>query len=742
MVMVKEKFPRLCNGDIDETSWLELSFPHYPSESIHIISEAYDLAKLTHHDEATFYGQSCFEQALECAEILGDNKADATSIASTLIYCTLQDSDVTLEDIQEQLPGEVTLLVKGLMQMSAITQLHQQTNRASKHQIDNLRKMLLAMVADVRIVLIMLALRVCIMRGIQVLGIEERKTFSQETMDMFAPLANRLGIGSIKWELEDLSFHDLEPDTYHHIAKELNETRIQREDRIDEVISTLKTALFSESISADITGRAKHIYSIHKKMERKSLPFTEIYDTHAVRVIVKNVEQCYSALSLTHDLWESIPEEFDDYINTPKPNGYQSIHTAVHGPGRKHLEIQIRTEKMHQENELGGAAHWLYKEGSKSAGGYEEKIAWLRELLDWHRELAHHDDELDRFHDRVFEERIYVFTPSGDIMDLNLRSTPLDFAYHVHSDVGHRCKGAKVNGKLVPLIYQLKTGDRVEIVTAKEPKPSRDWLTQELGYLATVKARAKVHQWFKHQDAEKNVINGRNFLEKELDRLHITDINLEKIAHELNAKTSNQLYVGLACGNIKLSQVIQTIKVLYPQTKIPERNAPKLASKTRVTPPKRSTGINLHGVSNLMTHIAHCCQPIPGDPIIGYITMGKGVSIHHQHCNNIAAISDRGQARLIEAEWNSNQEQKYVIDLKISSKSSSTSAPLLTVMLTNEKIKTLHFQEKSSNQNTYDLIELSVQLDKVETLNKIITKIKQIEGVVQVKRTSYYGVDT
>jgi GTP pyrophosphokinase len=732
MVKVKEKFPRLDDGRIDLQQWLATHFSNYSQASFDIIATASEYAQICSVDNATFYGQSCFEQALECAEILAQLHADNTTIAAGIVFCSMQGIDITLEDVQEHLDNEVCLLIKGMNKMSAIRLLHQQTNKGSNAQVDNLRKMLLAMVSDIRVVLITLAQRLCIMRGIQVLGHDERRDYAEETEDIYAPLANRLGISDIKWELEDLSFHDSNPSTYQLLAKALNEKRRDRQVRVDNIIELLTNKLTALNIKVQVTGRAKHIFSIYKKMQRKEVGFDEVYDTHAVRIIVDTKEQCYQALSLVHDLWPPIKEEFDDYISSPKPNGYQSIHTAVTDKDNKYLEIQIRTEKMHQESELGVAAHWMYKEGVKGKGGYESKISWLRELLDWHKELSHNDEALDRFHDQVFEERVYVFTPNGDIFDLSENATPIDFAYHIHSEVGHRCKGARVNGKMVQLTYKLLTGDNVEIIRSKEPRPSRDWLNPSLGYLATSKARTKVHHWFKQEHVEKNISEGKIIFDKECQRLNASDISVEKIANDLNARNSKELFINLTCGQIKPTQIHHAIHRLYPQVKLPEKQK-KIHIKPKLTANPNRSSIYVQGVSNLLSHTAKCCQPVPGEEIIGYITQGKGVSVHRKDCHNISDLSQRGQARLLDAQWTSNDGQ-HPIQLKIECKELKPTLDRLTQLLTQEKIAAQHIEEVSQTKQQYFMLIADIIVSDITVLNQLIDKINQFPGVVTINR--------
>lgn len=761
MVMVKEQFPRLSAGDINLDLWLEKTFENYNSQSIAIIQDTAEFARFTFTDNATFYGQPCFEQGLECAEILSKLNADALTISAGIIYCSMQGAEIDFEDLQENLNNKkIIKLAKKIDAMKPINTLHEKTNKASGQQIDNLRKMLLAMVQDVRTVLVVLARRLCVMRGVQILGHAERKKYSKETMEVYAPLANRLGLSELKWELEDLSFHDLEPEIYKSLGKALKERRADREIRVSNAIELLISKLAELNIKSEVTGRAKHLYSIYKKMQRKSVPFEEVYDTHAVRIIVDTVDECYKALGLVHDHWKPITEEFDDYISTPKPNGYQSIHTAVIDQDGKYLEIQIRTHQMHQENELGVAAHWIYKESggsnnnssSDKESGHEAKVAWLRELLDWHKTIGHDENNqesrenleaVEEFHDRVFEERIYVFTPNGDIIDLAENSTSLDFAYHIHSEIGHRCRGAKINGKLVALTHKLQTGDNVEVVTTKDPHPSRDWLNPDLGYLSTPKARAKVHQWFRRQDAEKNIAEGRQIIEKELQKIGNPEVSLEKLANSLNAKNIDLMFAGIACGNLKISQLLHSIKQLYPQIKLPEKNEKSAYTDYKAKPDfltHNSSNISIQGVSNLLTHIAHCCNPLPGENILGYITQGKGVSIHKADCKNIKKLAhdEKTNARILDAHWENIDKQHHTVELVIETEEPDKpkqTIQALTSLLTQQKVQALQIEASFKTKANTNLINCALRIENIENLTKLIDKIQQIPSVIEVRRS-------
>lgn len=501
----------LPDNSINSEAWLNHIGTNRSTSELHTIRNAVTLARLTGEDISTLSSTSCLQEGLAMAEILNQLHLDADTLAAAIVYPNVQYADLTLDDVREHLGTNTAKLIEGVQQMSVIRSL-QKASREQEHdlaQIDNVRKMLVAMVEDVRVVLIKLAEQTCLMRAGKLLGEKKCQQIAHETMNIYAPLANRLGVSLIKSELEDQAFRYIQPKDYQTIATSMQLHKQQREYYLNKTIDILQQALDENGLShSHIYGRAKHIYSIYRKMQRKNVSFEQIYDVMAIRVLVNTIEDCYTVLSIVHSLWEQIPSEFDDYIATPKPNGYQSIHTAVIGPEGKNLEVQIRTHEMHHDSEMGVAAHWRYKDGTLKRNR-EGKIAWLRQVLDWQKELMRGNDTnpypLDK---EIFEDRVYVFTPTGEIKALPLGATPLDFAYHIHSEVGHRCRGAKVNETIVPLNYQLKTGEQIEILTGKNPQPSRDWINPHLGYLKSSRARAKVHHWFKRQDYKKNLAGG------------------------------------------------------------------------------------------------------------------------------------------------------------------------------------------------------------------------------------------
>ena len=523
MVYVESKIQSSAEGVTEYGPWLEHLSGGRNEEEMSLICRAISLAKQAHSNQTRASGEPYLTHAIAVSEIVSGLRLDAESLAAAILHDVVEDTDVTLEDVAEVCGSEVAHLVDGVTKMRVIGEYKQDVDSARKEKVkaESLRKLLLAMAEDVRVVLIKLADRLHNMRTLKHLSEEKQRRIARETMDIYAPLANRLGIWQIKWELEDLAFRYLDPITYKQVAHFIDERRIDRQKYIDKVIAILEKELGSTGVRADIRGRAKHIYSIWKKMKRKGLTFHDLYDVRAVRVLVDSVADCYHVLGIVHSLWPHIPKEFDDYIATPKENLYQSIHTAVVGPEGKTLEVQIRTYDMDKHAELGVAAHWRYKEGGKQDKDFEEKIAWLRQLLEWKDEEADAGDFIDRFKSEVFQDRVYVLTPEGEVVDLAQGATPLDFAYHIHTEVGNRCRGAKVDGRIVPLIYELKSGEQVEILTTKHGSPSRDWLNPHLGYLKTSRARSKVRHWFSQQDQQQNLSDGRSILDKELHRLGV-----------------------------------------------------------------------------------------------------------------------------------------------------------------------------------------------------------------------------
>jgi GTP pyrophosphokinase len=723
MVAVKQKLPYLTDGSVDVDLWLQNMQTQYQLTEVDLIKKAIYLAKTIGKGLTTFYGQPCIEQGLEMAEITLDLTLDQEAIAAAIMMSTVQNAHTAPETIKEELGENIAKLIKNAQQMNTLDSLIAKNRDAI--QIDRLRKAFLGMASDIRVVLIKLAERICIMRGIKNINPKERKRIALETMDIYAPLANRLGIGQLKWELEDISFHYTDPDTYKMIAKFLAERRTDREQHIHKTIAQLQKQLEESHIQAKLSGRAKHIYSIYSKMNRKNMHYKNIYDSSAIRILVPSLDDCYHALSIVHQLYEHIPEEFDDYISNPKPNGYKSIHTAVVGSDGKNLEIQIRTYAMNDEAEHGVAAHWIYKENNSRTPDHGAKIFFLRQLIAWHKEIAQTDEKPIQ---SDLEGRIYVFTPDGEIVDLPIGATPLDFAYHIHSELGHRCRGAKINGQIVPLTYALQTADRIEIMTIVNGAPSRDWLSKDSGYITTARARAKVAQWFRQQDATQYIDSGRRVLERELSRTGIEHLDLHKIAAELNFKNEDALLSALGHGSLRAAQIIHAANA-----KITHETIPKIIP----THPKKEdinvSGLQIAGINDLMTRIAKCCKPIPGDAIFGFITQGRGVSIHKKNCSNISRLSPLNH-RLIEVSWDKRHLGTYYVDLQVQAQSGKNLLNEITAIISNSKIDLISINSNISKKSNMMFISITVQVHNIEELKKLSHDISQLPSVLDVRR--------
>ncbi len=727
MVAIKQNLPRLTDGNVDLAMWLNNCQALYHLKDMQLIQKSAELAFHSSKGLTTFYGLPCIEQGLMMAEILLELQLDQESITASIMISTLEHTKISDEVIAEKLNPNVLKLIHSVNQMSIINALHKNGNET---QIDRLRKTILAMVSDIRVVLIKLAEKTCILRSIKNINPVERKRIAQEILDIYAPLANRLGIGQLKWELEDISFHYIDPEKYKAIASYLAEKRIDRQERIQKIIACIQQALSEANINASISGRAKHIYSIYLKMQKKHLDYKYIYDTSAVRILAPTIADCYNTLSIVHHIWEHIVEEFDDYIANPKPNGYRSIHTAVIGPDNKNLEIQIRTHDMHNEAEHGVAAHWLYKEDYIKKTGYEAKITFLRQLLSWQKDITGQNQQPEKAINEIFDDRVYIFTPSGDIIDLINGATPLDFAYHIHSDLGHRCRGAKINGHIVPLTHTLTTGDKVEIISVQNGAPSRDWLNKESGYLKTPRARAKVLQWFKQQDVTQYVESGKNILEREFARAGLQQIDMQKIASRFNFKNTESLYATLGHGSIRPAQIVQAALIDRNGTS----NKSFVPTKITRTSPEKQSHFEVSGINDLLTRIAKCCKPIPGDSIIGYITQGRGVSIHRTDCHNITEITEDQNNRLIPVSWDNKQLSSFYVDIQIRADGQPQTLKEITTVMANAKINIITMNSNIYKHNTSLLITMTIEIKNKEQLNQIIIDIKKLPHINDAKR--------
>ena len=734
MVKVKEGTPLQLDGSIDVQLWLNHVGSKGYFQDLDLIRKACQLSQLAGQDHATETGQSCLQQGLSMADVLADLEVDQETLAAAIIFESVHYAELSLDDVEEQLGGHIARLVKGVEKMSAMHNFQPfNTSPQNKHQIDNVRKMLLAMADDVRVVLIKLAERLCVLRALEPLPPALSKKIATEAMEIYAPLANRLGIGAIKWEMEDLAFRYLHPMEYKSIAKGLRAKRLDRDRYVNLIVDELNQHMKAMEIEHfAVYGRSKHIHSIYRKMQRKNVPLNEIHDATAVRILVDTEVLCYEILDLIHSLWKPVASEFDDYIAKTKANGYQSLHTAVIGPEDRVFEVQIRTFQMHAQAEMGVAAHWKYKEGAaKHKASHERKIEWLREVLAWHREMASNKKEASTTIEAGFlEDRVYVFTPDGDVLDLLAGATALDFAYHVHTEMGHRCRGAKVNGSIVPLTYALKTGDRVDILTGKEAKPSRDWINSHLNYLKTSRAKAKVLHWFNVQDHDKNVLEGRDILDKELKNLGIKAENLNDVLQALKFKTLNDLYAALGRGDVKLIQVLNRLSPDAPVDK-----AIKKLVKSHLKPDTPTgSDLRIEGVGNLLTHIARCCQPLPGDEVIGYITLGRGVSIHRQDCPNILYSSEKERERFLQVSWGSATRDHYVVDLLIRAFDRPNLLRDVTSLLSNEKAHVFALQTQTNRHDNTSQIVLTIEIDGLNSLSGLLSKLSQIPNVYEARR--------
>lgn len=739
-------------------SLLEVLPASYTPADREVVLRAYKLADKAHEGQKRASGEPYVNHCLAVANILAELRVPPQVVAAGLLHDTVEDTQVTLEDIRRDFGDEVTQLVDG------VTKLHQlpRVSRGDQHPEDasreeemrelaerrglpdpeaqaeqlarsrrydlvseTLRKTFLAMGENVNVVLIKLADRLHNMRTLGYMPEHKRKRIAQETLDIFAPLANRLGIWQMKWELEDLGFRHLKPDVYREIAQSLDARRSQREQEMAEIKNKLLAYFKEVGIQADVSSRPKHIYSIYKKMARKGVPFELVHDVRGVRVIVPDVPSCYSALGVIHTHWRPIPGEFDDYIAVPKDNFYRSLHTAVMYSDGKTLEVQIRTAEMNQDAEYGIAAHWRYKEGSKRDEEYERRLLWLRSLMEWRQDVADAREFLDSMKTDVFQDRVYVFTPKGDIIDLPAGSTPIDFAYSVHTDIGHRCRGAKVNGKLVALDYILKTGDKVEVLTAKRGGPSRDWLNANLGLVKTQRARSKIRYWFKRQAREQNITQGKTILEKELRRLGLLEINLERLAKEFEYKGVEDLYAAIGCGDLPLGKLVNHLTLGEKEGEEEYTFIARMPSE----PIKGEDAVSILGLKGLLTNMARCCNPAPGDEIVGYITRGRGATIHRRDCPNVMRINDR--ERLVRVSWG-EAKRTYPVPVRVKAYDRNGLMKDVATLISDEGINMTGVNvDVTKNLAVFDL---TLEVKDIAELSRVLDRLENLPNVMEAAR--------
>jgi len=703
------------------------------------VAAVVDHARELYGDRCTADGEPWLDRALATAAIVAGLKLDADSVRAAVLLGAPHLDGFDADKLAAKFGAGIAQLVTGVARMGAIRAGQITGATAAKEdrdaQAENLRKMLLAMVGDIRVVLIKLAERTQALRFLVGNEGDNRLQAARETQDLFAPLANRLGVWQLKWELEDLSLRALEPHTYKQIAEFVDERRLDRAHYIEEVKATLKHELAAAGLHADVSGRPKHIYSIWNKMRRKHAGIDSLHDIRAVRILVETVKDCYAALGLVHHLWTPLAREFDDYIAKPKANGYRSLHTAVIGPEGQPLEVQIRTYDMHQHSEYGVAAHWRYKEGAlgRRDPGYEEKIAWLRQVLDWKDAVADAGEWLQQFKSSLFTDTIYVLTPQGRIVDLPRGSTAVDFAYSVHPSLGHRCRGARVDGAMVPLNTALSSGQRVEIIAVKQGGPSRDWLNPELGFVVSHRARTKVRQWFKAQQLEETIAHGRASVERELQRAGMTALNLETVAEKAGFDKLDEFFAAVARADVNSRQVQTAIHAAAKHGETPTDSA---AAEAMIPRQSKSTGagsgILIVGVDRLMTGLARCCKPAPPDAIVGFVTRGKGISIHRQSCSNIARMQERQPERLISADWGTKRDEVFPVDVVVEAMDRQALLRDISEVFSREKINVTAVNTLTRNLQARMSFTLEVQ--GLEQLKRALSLVQDVSGVLSAGR--------
>lgn len=705
----------------------------YTPQDVALVRRAYEVAEASHGDQKRKSGERYIVHPLAVAGILADLRLDARTVAAALLHDVAEDTPTKVPDLAELFGPEVASMVDGVTKLAGISEMASLPANSHDPKVESLRKMLLAMVGDVRVVLIKLADRLHNMRTMGYMTEEKQRRISRETLDIYAPLASVLGIYQIKWELEDLAFRYLEPEIYTQMRKFISLRRVEREAYVQQVIEILQAELASHDIQAKITGRPKHIYSIYRKMARKGVKFEQIYDEQGIRIIVPQLADCYAALGIVHTLWRPIPGEFDDYIASPKENQYQSLHTAVIGPNGRSLEVQIRTVEMDRIADVGIAAHWRYKSQTRHDDAYERKIQWLRSVIDWQaQEQAGGSDFLATVKEDLFKDRVYVFTPKGDVIDLPAGSTPVDFAYRIHTEVGHRCRGAKVRGKLVGLDYQLQSGDQVEITTTKRGGPSRDWLNPHLGYVKTQRARNKIRQWFRLQARDENIAAGRDLLDRELRRLSVDTLTYQDVAALFDIAVLDDFLAEMGCGDITTVEVAERVlqlgRVEEPAKEVTEELPPQdIPQKPAVT----VQGISVMGAGNMLTYLGRCCNPMPPDEIVGFVTRGHGVAIHRRECPNVRRLDSE---RMIRVNWGANPPKVSRVKIRIQAYDRAGLLNEITGVLKEENINLEDASAVTARQDNLALITATLQVRDAEQLSRVLTRIERLPNVREVRR--------
>lgn len=756
MVQVRKTFPCLEDGSLDTDAWIRMLTGFEDAEQRKAMRCACEMSSEAERNDTyvSRYGKiKCFSAGLEMASILSELHLDEPALIAAVIYRAVRERHIQLEVVRKKLGDEVATLVEGVLRMAAISAFRSDSDDQvlgqNQKQTDNMRKMLVSMVDDVRVGVLKLAERTQAIRSVKNHPEERQRKVAQEVIDVYAPLAHRLGIGQIKWELEDLSFRYLQPEDYARIAELLKEKRIDRDAYIEDTIQQVNDKLQAQGIASSISGRAKHIYSIWRKMTRKDVPFDQLYDLRAIRVLVERVSDCYAALGAIHTAWRNISSEFDDYIANPKANGYRSLHTAVIGPENKVLEMQIRTEEMHKEAELGICAHWLYKGTDTNAktDSYEKKIGWLREVLEWHEEAGGnvHLGDFQRAVSRNIEnDRIYVLTPQGHVVDIQYGSTPVDFAYHIHTEVGHKCRGAKVNGRMVPLNTVLKNGQQIEILTGKEPRPNRDWLRPSLGYVNSTRAKNKLRAYFHRQERDDKIVTGKHLVEKELKRLSLTSIDYKLIAKEFGFNKVDDFFAALASSDIGTTQVVLKAERLFNLaeeiqgslfTNAAEADTQELLDHVDSGKTKASgTEVSVAGVANLMTTQAGCCKPVPGDRVIGYVSTQRGITVHRRDCEEFAQMERAQPERVLPVNWDTVTRDRYAVDIQIEGYDRTGLLGDITGLLSRSHVNVSGINTHTDPNTQIANMRISIQINDINQLAQIMGRIATVANVINVER--------
>jgi GTP pyrophosphokinase len=731
--MVKAAHLKLVTTrDGDAADWLARAAEGLSDADAEALRKVLDAITPLYADKKLPSGEPVLAHVLGAADTVAELKLGYEAIAAALVWPLLELKPDSARALRDKFGAVVVDLAEGVVRMGAIGALSSRAVTAQRPeqqaaQLEALRKMLLAMVQDMRVVLVKLADHTQDLRHtVKSEDAKLRRETAQLTRDIFAPLANRLGVWQVKWELEDLAFRVLEPDTYKHIARLLDEKRVDREGYIDNVIKMLRDELARAGVRAEVSGRPKHIHSIYKKMQRKGMEFEALYDVRAVRILVDDVKDCYAALGIVHNLWSPIPKEFDDYIAKPKANNYRSLHTAVIGPEGKSLEVQIRTQDMHQYSELGVAAHWRYKEGGRRERGYDEKIAWLRQVLDWKDEVRSAGDLAENFKSGLLNDTIYVLTPQGRVIDLPKGSTPVDFAYQVHTELGHRCRGARVDGAMVPLNTELHNGQQVEVITTKQGGPSRDWMNAQLGFIKSSGARSKVRQWFNRQNYDTDVAQGRAQLEKELQRQGLTALNLDVFAHAQGYAKLNDYLAELGRGEIGPKALRDAL--LPAQSGMPPAPEPAVVRKPR-SASKSKGGVLVVGVDKLLTVPAKCCKPAPPEPIVGFVSRGRGVTVHRANCVNVKRLDPE---RMVTAEWGEAGGTVFPVEIEIEAADRTGLLRDISEVFTREKVNVI-----ATNTVTRDLaarMRFTLEIANLDQLQRVLAMVREVKGVVRAGR--------